>query len=379
MHVVIDASNIRGGGGLTHLVGVLSHLRPESHGVEMVTVWAPRGTLRELPCRPWLKPAGDPMLDRSWMHQLLWQRGWRATLGARSGDILFVPGGTYVGRSNDFVTMAQNLLPFLPGEKSRYGASWQWLRLSLLRRSQSDAFRRSRGTIFLTWATLEAIEAQVGPLSNTAVIPHGVADRFRRQPLLQKPLSSYTIQRPFRWLYVSTVDVYKHQWRVVEAVASLRRDGVPITLDLVGPAYGPALRRLRQALTRFDPCGGCIRYLGPIPHHHLHEYYHRTDGFVYASSCETFGEILLEAMASGLPIACSTRMAMPELLGEAGAYFDPEKPDEIARALLDLVRQPQLRQQNAWRAYRRSQEYSWERCADETFKFIDRCCGDGAQ
>jgi len=43
--------------------------------------------------------------------------------------------------------------------------------------------------------------------------------------------------------------------------------------------------------------------------------------------------ILVEAMASGLPIACSNRGPMPEVLGDAGVYFDPEDPHDIARAL----------------------------------------------
>ena len=107
-----------------------------------------------------------------------------------------------------------------------------------------------------------------------------------------------------------------------------------------------------------------------MPYNELYKVYHQADAFVFASSCETFGQILLEAMASGLPIACSNRSAMPEVLGNAGIYFDPESPDQIADALTMLLKDHDLRAMLAQEAYDRAREYSWERCAKETFSFL---------
>ena len=66
---------------------------------------------------------------------------------------------------------------------------------------------------------------------------------------------------------------------------------------------------------------------------------------------------------------------MPEVLGDAGVYFDPEKPVEIARALQVLLDDPALREQKAWAAYKRAEAYTWERCADETFSFLAQVAG----
>ena len=82
--------------------------------------------------------------------------------------------------------------------------------------------------------------------------------------------------------------------------------------------------------------------------------------------------ILLEAMASGLPIACSNRGPMPEVLGEAGVYFDPENAGSIASAILELIRSRDLRQRLAAAAFERARHYSWARCASETFDFLAR-------
>ena len=80
--------------------------------------------------------------------------------------------------------------------------------------------------------------------------------------------------------------------------------------------------------------------------------------------------ILLEMMISGLPIACSNKGPMPEVLGKAGIYFSPEKPEDIIHALRKLIESPLLRMELAQASYERALVYSWQRCADETFRFI---------
>lgn len=80
--------------------------------------------------------------------------------------------------------------------------------------------------------------------------------------------------------------------------------------------------------------------------------------------------ILLEAMASGLPIASSGCGPMPEILGDSGVYFDHEDPVAIARALHVLVENPGLREHCAVLAQQRARQYSWDRCAKETLSFL---------
>lgn len=61
---------------------------------------------------------------------------------------------------------------------------------------------------------------------------------------------------------------------------------------------------------------------------------------------------------------------MPEVLQEAGIYFNPENSDDIANALQALVGNPELREQCAAQAYEQARLYSWERCARETFTYL---------
>ncbi len=75
-------------------------------------------------------------------------------------------------------------------------------------------------------------------------------------------------------------------------------------------------------------------------------------------------------MAAGLPIACSNRGPMPEVLGDAGVFFDPESVDDTVKSLEKLIHNPSLREELAHRAYSQSQRFSWEQCAEKTFSFL---------
>jgi glycosyltransferase involved in cell wall biosynthesis len=263
------------------------------------------------------------------------------------------------------------MLPFEWREMRRYGVSWMLARCLLLRLIQARSFRRAEGVLFLTHYAQDVVTRAVGALRGaTRVIPHGVDRSFLMEPKSQVAITEFTDERPCRILYVSIIDVYKHQWNVVEAVAALRSEGLPIVIDLVGPAYGPALRRLQRVMDRLDPQRAWARYKGGVAHGDLPNLYGTADLIVFASSCENMPNILLESMASGVPIACSARGPMPEVLQSAGEYFDPDSPQSIANAIRLLLRSPELRDANARRALEAARRYSWKRCADETLEFV---------
>ncbi len=371
----IDASNIRGGGGVTHLAALLAAATPASQGIGQVVVWGGTRTLARLPERGWLEKAHEPLLDGGVASRLAWQRFRLPRQARKSCDLLFIPGGNYSGSFRPYVAMSQNLLPFTPDARRRYGLSPKRIRLWLLGKGQASTFRRADGMIFLTKTARSRVEERIGRLSSpVAVIPHGIEEEFRQSPRHQLPMDAYSRERPFRWLYVSVVELYKHQTCVAEAVAMLRREGFPLALDLVGPAYPAAMKRLAGVMRRLDPAGEAIRYHGPVSHDKLFPLYRNADGFLFASSCENMPIILMEAMASGLPIASSRVPPMPEVLGPQGLYFDPEDPVDIAGRLREAMSDPKARERLATDAFERSEPYTWEKCARETFSFMASLC-----
>ncbi len=373
MVIGIDGTNIRNGGGRTHLIELLQAARPMEHGIDRIIVWAAHDTLDLITDRDWLIKRNPPALNAGLVRRTLWQR-YCLSRKARTEncDVLFVPGGSYVGDFHPIVTMSRNMLPFEWPELRRYGWTLMTLKLLLLRRIQGRSFHCADGVVFLTGYARDAVQQVTGILRGSVkVIPHGLNSRFSHPPRAQRDISAYATDRPLRILYVSIVDQYKHQWVVVEAVGRLRaRTHWPLALDLVGPSYPPALARLHRALDRWDPDRRWVSYQGAVPYGQLHGMYQLADVGLFASSCENMPNILLETMVAGLPVACSERGPMPEVLGNAGVYFDPLTPASIEQALERLVGSPELREDLARASHNRAQAFCWERCAEQTFGFL---------
>lgn len=374
LHLGIDASNIRLGGGVTHLSQLLAAGEPGSEGIARVTVWACASTAAQLPKRSWLR-----VLSPEWAEASMWRRGvgqqrrLPAELQAERCDVLFSPGGTLPGRCPvPSVTMSQNMLPFEPEEAMRFGRfSPMRLKMRLLRATQGRSFRQADGVIFLTRYAQDAVSAALGGLrGQTALIPHGVEPRFFREPRSPRSLAACSPEAPFRVLYVSIMMPYKHQIEAVRAVGRLRAQGVPVALTLVGAPWGRYGDAVKAECARFDPQQAFLHVLGALPFADLHRRYGEADAFLFPSSCENLPNILLEAMAAGLPIASARSGPMPEVLGDAGVYFDPTSDAEMAAALLTLAEDADLRQTLAANAHERAQAYSWGKCAEQTFAFI---------
>ncbi len=371
--VGIDASNIRAGGGITHLAQMLAAATPPAAGIGRMIVWGGHATLAQLPDRAWLTKVRVDWLDRSLPFRLLWQQFVFPRAAMRAGcGALFSPGGSVplMGRL-PCVTMSQNLLPFESRERRRFGRHrWMYWKLLALRWIQGRSFRRATGVIFLTRYARDTVQAQVA-VRRATLVPHGIEARFFLETRRTRAPEECIEANPFRVLYVSIVDVYKHQDRVAQAIAQLRARGLPVVVDFVGPAYAPARMRLQEQIRQLDGAQQFLNYRGPMVFEKLHTAYAEADAFVFASSCENLPNILLEAMAAGLPIACSDRGPMPEVLGDAGVYFDPEQPENIAAVLEKLLLDHSLRTRLSIQAQARAREYSWKRCASDTFSFIE--------
>lgn len=368
----IDASNIRGGGGVTHLVELLKAANPAQHGFNQVYIWGGTKTLNQIEDRDWLIKMDEPFLNKSLPYRVYWQKFILSKKAKElSCEILFIPGSSYSGTFKPYVTLSQNILPFDVKEMIRYGLSWQIIRLLILRYVQSKTFREADGVIFLTNFAKKIILKTIKKVKGAnIIIPHGINLDFSSEVKIQKDINSYTKENPFRLLYVSMVDMYKHQWNVCRAIIDLCEKGYNLRIDLIGPAYKPALKKLNRTLNKYNKKNRPIFYQGQIKHKELKEWYKSADLFIFASTCENMPIILMESMVAGLPIASSNFGPMPEVLGENGIYFNPESPESISNSIETLIRSKDLRTRMASASQSNMKIYSWQKCANETFQFF---------
>jgi glycosyltransferase involved in cell wall biosynthesis len=88
--------------------------------------------------------------------------------------------------------------------------------------------------------------------------------------------------------------------------------------------------------------------------------------FVYPSLYEGFGIPPLEAMSLGCPVICSNATSVPEVVGDAGEYFDPADPEAIRDAVERVLQSNDRRSELVTKGHARRSLFSWQRCAKET-------------
>ena len=90
--------------------------------------------------------------------------------------------------------------------------------------------------------------------------------------------------------------------------------------------------------------------------------------YVFPSLCEGFGLPPLEAMAYDLPVVCSNSSCLPEILGEAAEYFNPESVDDMAGKIGSVLSDKNLQSRLISSGRERIKKYSWKKMAQETLK-----------
>ncbi len=371
----IDASRNRSGGARAHLIGILVFAELQNYGIKEVHLWVYQSLADSIPNYPWLVKHVPKVTEKSIFHQLWWQYYSLPKQARALGcDLLFNTDAGSVCSFSPSITLSQDMLSFEFGEMSRYGFSKSKLRLVLLKYVQLRSLKNAEVAVFLTNYAKNVILKNIRNFEGCAVIPHGIGDEFRN--LVHTQSEEFT-NKEIRCIYVSNVAMYKHQWMVVRAIKQLRDRGYEASLLLVGGGAGRAKKLLDRQILMSDPDRQFVKQISFVPHASIPSYLAQSDIFVFASSCENMPITLLEGMASGLPIVCSNRGPMPEILQNGGLYFDPENPTSIANALEILIQSPELRKNLASLAQEISKQYTWERCARETWSLFMSSLGKG--
>ncbi len=375
MRIGIDATNIGGGGGITHLKEILNNLDNfflEKFDVSNIVVYSSNKVLKELPNHKIIIKKSFPLLNGNILNRFLFQLCFFDKYLNKDCDVLISLTGDYIGSFRPFIGMSRNMLLYERDIWKEIKNKKEVLRFLLLFHKQKKCFNNANGIIFISnYAEKKIVKSLKLDKKNIIKINHGISPKFKNNIKEQKELSLYNDQTPYKLLYVSTVHVYKHQWNVVKAIHILREQGIPIELDLVGGViYESAGERLLRTINEIDPKGEFIHNHGHIPYNKIQTLYKETDGIIFASTCENMPNILIEAMASGRPIACSKKDPMPEFLEDDGFYFESHNVDSIVEALKKMLYNPQKSKLFIENNLLKIEKYSWKKTSNSTFNFI---------
>lgn len=374
MRLGIDATNVGGGGGITHLKEILNCIDDVErlHGIKEIIVFGSLAVLNELPNKNNLSKITFPQLNKNLLSRLYFQVTSFDLHIKNTCDILLSITGDYMGKFKPLVGMSRNMLLYERDIWWEVKQTKEIFRFWLSFKRQKYCFKNSQGIIFISnYAKIYANRILSISDKNQICISHGLSPRFSGSVKTQKKIDTYNNTKPFNFLYVSTVHVYKNQWQVVKAISNLRKRGYPVTLTLIGGViFKPAGIRLEKTIVEEDPFGEFILNKGHVKYDIIQDEYKKADGIIFASNCENMPNILMESMASGVPILCSNKDPMPEFLKENGFYFDPKVIDSIENNILEFLKSPKKREVIANNNIEEIKKYTWQKTADDTFSFI---------
>lgn len=213
------------------------------------------------------------------------------------------------------------------------------------------------------------------PEEKITVAPLGLDPQFAEEvpaAVLEETRRRHGLPERFV-LFVGAVEKRKNLMNLLEAMTRVRRAGEPVDLVLAG-REGEASAEVAASAERLG-LGQAVRILGYLPDTEVRDLYRLARLLVFPSLCEGFGLPLLEAMASGLPAAVSRAGALPEVGGDAAAYFEPEDPADMARVILELLGDGPRRRDFAEKGKRRASGFSWAETARRTLAFYERTAG----
>ena len=227
--------------------------------------------------------------------------------------------------------------------------------------------RNADGVLVPSECTKRDIEKLYQPEIPIQVTFEAVTEDF--QPSSKKQVrevkDKFGIEKPYI-LSVGTLEPRKNLIILLKAYKILREKGYDYQLVIVGKK-GWYFKELLEEIKNF---GKNIIITGYVSRSELSVFYSGAEVMVFPSLYEGFGLPPLEAMQCGCPVICSNISSLPEICGKAAILFDPNKLNELVKALQKVLTDDNIRSGMKHEGIKQAGKFSWEKCAGETLEFF---------
>ena len=267
-------------------------------------------------------------------------------------DVLFNPGFTA-----PVFAPCRQVTVFHDLQHKRHPEYFRWFDLPFWRLLLWVSAHRSHRLIAVSEATrADLLSFYRIPAERVTVVHHGVEPAFSH--LGRSATETYL-------LCVSTLHPHKNVTRLIRAYGRKKRDFRLILAGMRG-FHTRAIEALIAEMGLQD----AVQVTGWVSRDDLYELYARARAFIYPSTFEGFGMPVLEALAAGIPTACSDIPPLREVAGDAALFFDPLDEDAIAAAIERVMTDASLRGRLAQAGPERARQFTWERSAEQTLEAL---------
>jgi len=278
-------------------------------------------------------------------------------------DVIHYPnqfGGAFLPRSIQRVVTLHDLTPLL------LYSMHPRTRVLVYRLTARLALRRADRIMVVSDHTGRDVKNFVPDCAKVVVrVYPGVRDKFKPSKMDQAFLARNGLDRRYI-LTVGVLEPRKNHVLLLTALSQLVARGHDLDLIIIGrKGWHWADPRTHS---EFQLIKDRVRILEDVAEHELLEYYRHAAVFTYPSWYEGFGLPVLEAMACGAPVVCSSTSSIPEVGGNAALYADPRDPASFATQIAKLLADEELRSQMIARGLERARQLSWRQTALETMQ-----------
>ncbi len=234
-----------------------------------------------------------------------------------------------------------------------------------------QAARRSDRVIADSQSTRDDLVEMLGIHADRIdVVPLGLGSVRRAAPIGERETRArFELGERRVLLSLSAKRPHKNLLALIGALAQIPAAERPV---LVLAGYPTAHEAELRARVAGEGLAADVRFPDWLSAEELEGLWALAEAFVFPSLYEGFGLPVLEAMARGVPVACSNASSLPEVAGEAALLFDPHDEAAIAGALHRLLDDPKLCERLRSRGLIRVSEFTWERTARLTLESYRR-------
>lgn len=192
--------------------------------------------------------------------------------------------------------------------------------------------------------------------SKINVIYHGIEDSFYSTSAKKESLEKFKIKGSYI-LYVGMNRPRKNLKALIEAFHKVQ---YKTNLNLV--ICGNEDNRFYDIKKDISNRGltNKVIFTGYVSDDELNQLYVQSEFFIFPSLYEGFGFPVLEAMAKGIPVACSNNSSLPEIVGDAAVLFDPHNIDNIAESILKITNNAELQLKLRYLGPKQASKFTWK-------------------
>ncbi|PJE76936.1 hypothetical protein COV05_01960 [Candidatus Uhrbacteria bacterium CG10_big_fil_rev_8_21_14_0_10_48_16] len=231
-----------------------------------------------------------------------------------------------------------------------------------------SALKRSRAIIAVSEYTKSAILNHFPwvPSEKIHVVYEGITNLSSLQPSNTSPKNA-----PY-FLYVGNAYPHKNLESLLHAFSFFHKIHPEVQLILAG-RDDLFYQRLKKELSEIDVHPEAVTFVLNPTDQELADLYRNATLYLFPSRSEGFGLPPLEAMSFGVPVAAARRTSLPEILGEAALYFDPDDIEDMVATMEQALTDKPLREHLTQKGHEQIKRYSWKTMADKILEIYASC------